>query len=239
MDPLCPLPSLPSRLTQGPRTQEKRKSGLGHQPVCYRFQPQDRVRKNCFLVMFCFFRSQQSRVTDPARGWLHTSCSQYLCRRWWPWLESTPVENWIPLASGELHLCKFSPEANPPSLGFTVLTSQLLLTHHSEWFKGVFFFFPLVSFMLGQHLAFSIFVDHKYSRVALTPAFAFIRERYQQARTELTPAPAKAIFTPPLLATHHDLSSNICSLFPYNFFILKKFFICWFLQIFVNIYPLV
>ena len=178
-------------------TQEKRKSGLGHQPVCYRFQPQDRVRKNCFLVMFYFFRSQQSRVTGPARGWLHTSCSQYLCRRWWPWLESIPVENWIPLASGELHLCKFSPEANPPSLGFTVLTSQLLLTHHLEWCKGCFFIPPLVSFMLGQHLAFSIFVDHKYSRVALTPGFAFISWKIPVSKNRANTSTSKGyIHTP-------------------------------------------
>ena len=174
--------------------------------------------------MFYFLRSQQSRVTGPARGWLHTSCSQYLCRRWWPWLESTPVENWIPLASGELHLCKFSPEANPPSLGFTVLTSQLLLTHHLEWCKGCFFFSPLLA------LCWANIWPSPFLWTINTPGLLWLlalhsfRERYQSARTELTPAPAKAIFTLPLLTTHLDLSSNISSPFPYNFFNFKKVF---------------
>lgn len=103
-------------------------------------------------AMSCFFGPQQLWVTDPARGQLHTSCCQFLCKRWWPWLESAPVENWISLSS-ELYLWNSSPEANSPSLGFTVFTSQLFLTHHSEWCKLF-----LVRSSLGQHLSVSIFI---------------------------------------------------------------------------------
>ena len=172
--------------------------------------------------MSCVFGSQQSRITDPVRGQLHTSCSQYLCRRWWPWFESAPVENWIPLLSGKLHLWNFSPEANFPSLGFTVLTSQLLLTHHSEWCR----FFFLVRFSLGQHLAVSIFIGLKYTSLALTPAFAFLCRRYWQGRTETSIWHQQRLYSSPFLATHKDLSfceagcsSNVHSPFPYNIYI--------------------
>lgn len=88
--------------------------------------------------------------------------------------------------------------------------------------QGLFFFFFLVSFSLGQHLAFSIFIDHKYSRLALTPVFGFICERYQQARTALTPASAKPILTPPLRCYSPWPVLKYLFSFSLQFFLLKK-----------------
>ena len=90
--------------------------------------------------------------------------------------------------------------------------------------QGLFFFFPLLA------LCWANIWPSPFLWTINTPGLLWLlalhsfRERYQSARTELTPAPAKAIFTLPLLAAHHDLSSNISSPFPYNFFNFKKVF---------------
>lgn len=163
-----------------------------------------------------------------AIGQLHTSCSQFLGGKWCPWFESAPVENWIPLSSGELGLQSFPPEANSPSLGFTVFTSQLFLKHHSEWCR-----FFSCSIFLGPAFRLSHFCRPKYCRLTWLFSHLFVEDIGEQEQRPLFSTskgcPHFVLSHPWPVVCEAGHTFIIHSPFTFDFFVVvQKGFICWF-----------
>lgn len=79
---LCPLVT---RADSGTQSQGREEEYLDPGLYVLDFSLRIKSGRIVYSHVLCLW-AQQSWVTDLARGQLHASCSLYLCRRWWPWL---------------------------------------------------------------------------------------------------------------------------------------------------------